>query len=107
MLGPCALETIGQEIQSIMYISESRSVSKKLRAYPSPYPSLILTCYQVTVVGSREGQVRSCSDADIDPDSLIHPVHTTPPQKKKCSETSDDCKLKSTKSELLEEIVVP
>lgn len=82
MLGPCTLETIGQEIQSIMYISESRSVSKKLRAYPSPYPSLILTCYQVTVVGSREGQVRSCSDADIDPDSLIHPVHTTPPKKK-------------------------
>ena len=33
--------------------------------------------------------------------------HNPPPPKKKCSETSDDCKLKSTKSELLEEIVVP
>ena len=36
MLGPCTLETIGQEIQSVMYISGSRSVSEKLRTYPSP-----------------------------------------------------------------------
>ena len=39
MLGPCTLETIGQEIQSVMYISGSRSVSEKLHTYP-PLPNI-------------------------------------------------------------------
>ena len=35
--------------------------------YPSPNPKLILRCYQSTIVGLGEGQLRSCSDTDIDP----------------------------------------
>ena len=29
--------------------------SEKLRAYPSPYPTLTLPCYQLTVVGLKDG----------------------------------------------------
>lgn len=39
----------------------------QLRTYPSPNPTLTLTSYQLNVVGSGKGQVRSCSDSDIDP----------------------------------------
>ena len=34
-------------------------VSDQLRTYPSPNPKLTLTCYQLTVVGLREGWVGS------------------------------------------------
>ena len=42
------------------------SVSEELRTYPSPNPTLTLTCYHFTVFRLREEQVRSCSDSDID-----------------------------------------
>ena len=42
-------------------ICESMSVSDQLRTYPSPNPTLTLTCYQLTVFKSGEGQVQSCS----------------------------------------------
>ena len=44
----------------------SISVSEELRTYPSPNPTLTLTCYHFTVFRLREEQVRSCSDSDID-----------------------------------------
>ena len=34
---------------------------------PPPYPTLTLTCYQLTIVGLREGYVRSRLGTDIDP----------------------------------------
>ena len=34
---------------------------------PPPYPTLTLTCYQLTIVGLGEGYVRSCLGTDIDP----------------------------------------
>ena len=43
------------------------SVSEQLLTYPSPDPKVTLTCYQLTVIGLGEGQVRSCSGTDIDP----------------------------------------
>ena len=33
--------------------------------------TLILTCYQLTVVGLGEGLVRNCLDADIDPTQVF------------------------------------
>ena len=45
----------------------SISVSRQLPTYPSPNPTLTLTCYQLTVVELREGYVGSCPDTDIDP----------------------------------------
>ena len=45
----------------------SMSVSDQLSTYPSPNPTLILTCYQLTVVELGEEKVCSCSDTDIDP----------------------------------------
>ena len=48
---------------------ESNSVSDQLRTYPSPDPTLTLTCYQLTVVGLGEGYVRSCSDISIVPNN--------------------------------------
>ena len=44
----------------------SISVSEELRTYPSPNPTLTLTCYHFTVFRLREEQVRCCSDSDID-----------------------------------------
>ena len=44
----------------------SMSASEELRTYPSPNPTLTLTCYHLTVFRLREEQVRSCSDSDID-----------------------------------------
>ena len=46
---------------------DSILVSEQLRSYPSPNPTLTLTCYQLTVVGLREGLVCSFFDTDIDP----------------------------------------
>ena len=40
------------------------SLSEQLRTYPSPSPSLTLTCHQLTVVVGGVG--RSCSDTDND-----------------------------------------
>ena len=45
----------------------SISVSRQLSTYPSPNPTLTLTCYQLTLVELREGHVGSCPDTDIDP----------------------------------------
>ena len=53
----------GQSVKSIGSIS----VSGQLLTYPSPNPTLTLTCYQLTVVRLGEGQVGSCPDTDIDP----------------------------------------
>ena len=41
-------------------------VSEQLHTFPSPNPTLILTCCQSTVVGLGERYVRSFSDTDID-----------------------------------------
>ena len=43
----------------------SVSVSGQLPTYPSPNPTLTLTCHQLTVVGLGEGWVGSCPDTDI------------------------------------------
>ena len=48
----------------------SISVSGQLPNYPSPNPTLTLTCCQLIVVELGEGWVGSCSDTDIDPDDL-------------------------------------
>ena len=40
---------------------------EQLHTYPSPNPTLTLTCYQLTVVVVGEGWVGSCSDNNIDP----------------------------------------
>ena len=45
----------------------SISVSGKLPTYPSPNPTLTLTCYQLTVVELEEGKMASCPDTEIDP----------------------------------------
>ena len=45
----------------------SISVSGKLPTYPSPNPTLTLTCYQLTVVELEEGKMASCPDTKIDP----------------------------------------
>ena len=45
----------------------SISVSGQLPTYPSPNPTLTLSCYQLTVVELGEGLVGSCPDTDIDP----------------------------------------
>ena len=45
----------------------SISVSGKLPTYPSPNPTLTLTCYQLTVVELEEGKMASCLDTEIDP----------------------------------------
>ena len=45
----------------------SMSVSEQLPTYPSPNPTLTLSCCQLTVVGLGEGWVGSCPDTDIDP----------------------------------------
>ena len=45
----------------------SISVSGLLPTYPSPNPTLTLTCCQLTVVELREGWVGSCPDTRIDP----------------------------------------
>ena len=42
-----------------------------LPTYPSPNPTLTLTCYQLTIVEFGEGQVSSCPDTDIDPIYLV------------------------------------
>ena len=39
-------------------------VSDQLRTYPSPNPKLTLNCYQLIVVGLREGWV-GCSETYI------------------------------------------
>ena len=44
----------------------SMSVSEELCTYSSPIPTLTLTCYYLTVVGSGEGWVYSCLGTDID-----------------------------------------
>ena len=44
----------------------SISVSEELHTYSSPIPTLTLTCYYLTVVGSGEGWVYSCLGTDID-----------------------------------------
>ena len=46
---------------------DSIPVSEQLRSHPSPNPTLTLTCYQLTVVGLREGLVCNFFDTDIDP----------------------------------------
>ena len=43
------------------------SVSDQQSTYPSPNPTLILTCYQLTVVELGEEWECICSDTDIDP----------------------------------------
>ena len=53
----------GQSVKSIVSIS----VSGRLLTYPSPNPTLTLTCYQLAVVRLGEGQMGSCPDTDIDP----------------------------------------
>ena len=45
----------------------SISVSGQLPTYPSPNPTLTLTCCQLTVVELGEGWVGNCPDTDIDP----------------------------------------
>ena len=45
---------------------ESISESDQLHTYPSPDPTLALTCYYMIVVELGEGQVCSFSDTDID-----------------------------------------
>ena len=42
-------------------------LSNCARTHPFPNPTLYLTCYQSTVVGLREGWVRSRLDTDFDP----------------------------------------
>ena len=44
----------------------SISVPEQLPTYPSPKPTLTLTCHLLTVVGLGEGWVGSCPDTDID-----------------------------------------
>ena len=46
---------------------DSILVSEQLRSHPSPNPTLTLTCYQLTVIGLREGLVCSFFDTGIDP----------------------------------------
>ena len=46
---------------------DSIPLSEQLRTDPSPNPTLTLTCYQLTVVGLREGLVCSFFDTGIDP----------------------------------------
>ena len=46
----------------ILILMGSISVSGQLPTYPSPNPTLILTCYQLTVVEFGEGKVGSCPD---------------------------------------------
>ena len=48
----------------------SISVSGQLPTYPSPNPTLTLTCCQLTVVELGEGKVGSCPDTDIDPEYI-------------------------------------
>ena len=43
------------------------SVTEQLRTYPSLNPTLILTCYELTVFGLGEGLVCSSSNTDFDP----------------------------------------
>ena len=52
----------------------SISVSGQLPTYPSPNPTLTLTCCQLTVVELGEGWVGSCPDTDIDPKKLLRVV---------------------------------
>lgn len=50
-------------------LGESFIISFRINVstYPSPNPKLTLSCYQLTVVGLREGLgVCSCSDTDTD-----------------------------------------
>ena len=42
------------------------SASEQQSTYPSPNPTLNLTCSQLTVVWLGEGWVFSCSDVDTD-----------------------------------------
>ena len=48
----------------------SISVSGQLPTYPSPNPTLTLSCCQLTVLELGEGYVESCPDTDIDPNDL-------------------------------------
>ena len=43
------------------------SVAGQLPTYPSPNPTLTLTCCQLTVVELGEGQVGGCPATNIDP----------------------------------------
>ena len=44
---------------------------EQLYTYPSPNPTLTLTCYQLTEVVVGEGWVGSCSGNNIDPKKLV------------------------------------
>ena len=43
------------------------SAKEPLVTYPSPNPTLTLTCRQLTAIELVEGQGGSCLDTDIDP----------------------------------------
>ena len=60
----------------ILILMGSISVSGQLPTYPSPNPTLILTCYQLTVVEFGEGKVGSCPD--IDPNDLTTGLLSAP-----------------------------
>ena len=52
--------------------TRSISVSGQLPTYPSPKPTLTLSCHPLTVVGLGEGLVGSCPDTVIDPNHSYH-----------------------------------
>ena len=65
---PLTLASLYSLRLSVHSKSGSISVSGQLPTFPSPNPTLALTCCQLTVVELGEGQVGSCPDTDIDPD---------------------------------------
>ena len=65
----------------VQQILGSISVSGQLPTFPSPNPTLTLTCCQLTVVELGEGQVGSCPDTDTDPNSPCQ-------NPRKCTENS-------------------
>lgn len=51
------LELIGRchSVPEVVVVFRSMSLSEQLNTYPSPNPTQILTCHQLTIVGSGEG----------------------------------------------------